>query len=328
MKHVWLIGILLALTGCRHKELWMGGEHFATIEVNFDWSEAHTVAEESDDLAMSIYLYPEGGGSPLYYELTGHDGGHIRVPFGRYTAIAWNHENDAILVRGQESAATLEFYTRQQPLLASMGLNSVRAPRPTAAQEERSVLEPGPLWTGCVQNLEVSMDAPLDWDIPVDDAYINFSVEVMGVGNIVFVSESSFALSSVCASYFPFDRSLGEENVTIPFSGHILEDQEGQYLEGHCTLFGHCPKDVNEHWLTIYAIMDDGSKYYTNVDVSEEVHPGGTGTIDPGGPGTSNPKPIDLNLDDITFPNPYEGDPSAFTHVDEWITEKIDIIMN
>ena len=36
MKHFWLIGIVLALTGCRHKELWMGGEHFATIEVNFD----------------------------------------------------------------------------------------------------------------------------------------------------------------------------------------------------------------------------------------------------------------------------------------------------
>ena len=338
MKHFWLIGIVLALTGCRHKELWMGGEHFATIEVNFDWSEAHTLPEEQEGLSMSMYLYPEDGSAPLYYELSGHDGGRVRVPFGRYTVIAWNHENDAILIRGQEKAATLEFYTRPQPLLASLGLTSTRAPRPTEASEERSVLEPGPLWTGCVQDLEVSMQAPLKWDVPVEDAYIQFSVGVMNMGNIVFVSESAFALSSVCASYFPFDRSLGEENVSIPFDGQIIEDEEyGEDIMGHCTLFGHCPKDEQDHWLTIYAIMADGSKYYTNVDVSDAVHPEEPATIDPGDPGApgnppqpGNPNPgiIDLNLDDISFPNPFEGDPSAFTRVDEWLTEKIDIIMN
>ena len=106
MKPLWLIGIVLVLTGCRHKELWMGGEHFATIEVAFDWDGVRTRASEEEALSMSLYLYPESGSAPLYYELSGHAGGRIRVPFGRYAAVAWNHENDAILLRGQGSRQT------------------------------------------------------------------------------------------------------------------------------------------------------------------------------------------------------------------------------
>ena len=313
MKPLWLIGIVLVLTGCRHKELWMGGEHFATIEVAFDWDGVRTRASEEEALSMSLYLYPESGSAPLYYELSGHAGGRIRVPFGRYAAVAWNHENDAILMRGRGSAETLEAYTREQPLLYSMGLTT-RAPRPESLDDERSVLEPGPFWTGSAQDLEVSMEAPLSWTIPVEDAYHRFFVEVRNVENIAFVSEVSFAISSVCASFFPFTRELGREDVTIPFGGRVVD---GAYLEGSCTLFGHCPEQEHPHWLTIYAILADGSKYYAHVDVTGQVH-GDVPT-----PGT-----IDVEVDGISFPNPFEGDPLAFAQVDDWLTERIDLIMH
>lgn len=312
MRKLWLIGILVILSGCRHKTLWMGGQAFATIEVAFDWSGAYTRASAEKPLSMSLYLYPENGNAPLYYELSGHDGGRIRVPFGQYKAVAWNHENDAIYLRGQDNPATLEVYTRPQPLLTSLGIHS-RAPRPESVDEERSILEPGPFWSGSAVDLEVSMDAPLRWEIPVEDAYLHFFVEVRNVENVAFVSEVSFALSSVCATYFPFTRTLGSEDATIPFGGHVLE---GGVLEGHCTLFGHCPEGYHPHYLTMYAILADGSKYYTHVDVTTQVHGESQDTGE-----------IDVEVEDISLPNPFEGDPSALTHVDEWLTEKIDLIM-
>ena len=312
MKPYLLIGILLlALTGCRHKTLWMGGTEFATIEVAFDWDGALT--RGAGELSMSLYLYPEDGNTPLYYELSGHSGGQIRVPFGRYSAVAWNHENDAILMRGRGSAETLEAYTREQPLLSSLGLTT-RAPRPEALDDERSVLEPGPFWTGTAMNLEVSMEAPLKWTIPIEDSYALFSVEVWNVENIEFVSEVSFALSSVCATYFPFTHTLGEEDVTIPFGGRLVG---GEYMEGHCTLFGHCPRQEHPHWLTIYAILADGSKYYAHVDVTEQVHGE-----------EQEERAIEVYVDGISFPNPFEGDPFAFAQVDDWLTERIDLVMH
>lgn len=312
MRRVLLIGMLLILSGCRHKELWMGGEQYATLEVVFDWADAHTRATEEETLSMSLYLYPEEGNRPLYYELPGHAGGSVRVPFGRYTAVAWNHENDAILLRGQDRQETLEAYTREQPVLAFMGLNT-RAPRPEALEEERSVLEPGPFWTGVKEGLEVSMTAPLRVVIPVRDAYTRLSVQVRDVENIAFVSEVSFAISSVSASLFPATGLLGAEDVTIPFSGRVAE---GEALEGRCTLFGHCPEEAHPHWLTIYAILADGSKYYTHVDVTGRMHE------------LEDLPEIELNLEGVAFPDPFEEDPSAFTQVDEWLTEKIDLIMH
>lgn len=312
MKHIWLIGILLILSGCRHKTLWMGGENFASIEVAFDWSGTLTKAGQDNLQSMSLYLYPEDGNAPLYYELPGHAGGRIRVPFGRYTAVAWNHENDAIRLRGRETPQTLEAYTREEPILSAMGLFT-RAPRPSAIDDERSVLEPGPFWTGKADNLEVSAEASLQWTIPVEDSYLQFFVEVRNVENIAYVSEVSFALSSACASFFPYTRTLGTEDVTIPFSGRVVDRE---YLEGSCTLFGHCPQGYHPHWLTIYAILVDGSKYYVHTDVTDLVHG------DEPDPGV-----IDIDIEGIILPDPYEGDPSAFADVDEWLTEKIDLIM-
>ena len=313
MRRTLLIGMLLFLSGCRHKELWMGGEQYATLEVVFDWADAHTRAAGEEALSMSLYLYPEEGNRPLYYELPGHAGGSVRVPFGRYTAVAWNHENDAILLRGTDRAETLEAYTREQPVLASMGLNT-RAPRPETPEEERSVLEPGPFWTGVREGLEVSMAAPLRVTIPVRDAYGRLSVQVRDVENIAFVTKVSFAISSVSATLFPATGILGAEDVTIPFGGHV---EEGEALVGRCTLFGHCPEEVHSHWLTIYAILADGSKYFTHVDVTGQMHQPG-----------EDPQEMNLEIEGIAFPDPFDGDASAFASVDDWFTEKIDLIMH
>lgn len=312
MRKLCFIGMLLVLSGCRHKTLWMGGENFASIEVVFDWSGALTKAGQDDLQSMSLYLYPEDGNKPLYYELSGHAGGRIRVPFGRYTAVAWNHENDAILLRGQDAPGTLEAYTRPQQILSGLSI-STRAPRPESVDEERSVLEPGPFWSGSGDNLEVSMQAPLQWTIPLEDSYLQFFVEVRNVENIDLVSEVVFALSSVSASYFPYTRSLGAEDVTIPFTGRVVD---GDYLEGHCTLFGHCPQAYHPHWLTIYAVLIDGRKYYINTDVTDQVHGGE--------PDTGK---IEIEVVDITLPDPVEGDPAAFADVDEWLTENIELKM-
>lgn len=311
MRKTLLIGMLLLLSGCRHKDLWMGGEEYAILDVVFDWSGAGTRAGEEESLSMGLYLYSEDGKAPLYYELSGHDGGKIRVPFGRYTAVAWNHENEAILLRGREHPETLEAYTREQGVLATMGL-STRAPRPESL-EERSVLEPGPFWSGVLKELEVSLEASVRVTIPIRDAYRRLSVEVRDVENIKFVSSVSFAVSSVSASYFLSREALGAENVTVPFGGSVVE---GEYLEGQCTLFGHCPEQVHPHWLTIYAILADGSKYFTHVDVSDQMHEG------------EDLPHIELDLEDIAFPNPFDGDASAYAQVDDWLTEKIDLIMH
>ena len=77
----YLLGLVLMccnLLSCDHKELCFDHSHIASLKVAFDW----VSAPEANPESMSLYLFSEDGTNPQRYELSGREGGTIRVSPG------------------------------------------------------------------------------------------------------------------------------------------------------------------------------------------------------------------------------------------------------
>ena len=312
MKRIlYLMIIVMALSGCRHKELWMGSEHYTVVQVRFDWSRTETRVQNTyPPTSMSLYLFPEDGNVPLYSEFSGHEGGSIRVPFGSYRAIAMNHDNEAVLLRGTGTFLSLEAYTRAEDLLAPLGSMGTRAPMPAETAEERSILEPELYWTSHKENIQIKILEGQEIVMPMQDAIQQISVRITDVDNIDKVSAISMALSTVAGSWFPGPAVSGSEKVTVPFAGEVKADE----MTARATCFGHCPDGPSQHFLTVYAIMESGAKYYYTFNVTDQYHAQ-----------WSNPV-VYINLSGLPLPNELETGFGS-TDVDQWLTVDVNISM-
>ena len=81
-----LLGLLLLLVSCNHKELCYSHPHTAKVRVNVDWSEF----VEEDPTGMTVMVYPADGGKP--YTVLTHtlDGASFNLPEGVYHTLAFN----------------------------------------------------------------------------------------------------------------------------------------------------------------------------------------------------------------------------------------------
>lgn len=81
-----LLGMLMLLVSCNHKELCFNHPHTAKVRVNVDWSEF----VEEDPTGMTVMVYPADGGKP--YTVLTHTLNHasFNLPEGVYHTLAFN----------------------------------------------------------------------------------------------------------------------------------------------------------------------------------------------------------------------------------------------
>lgn len=81
-----LLGMLLLLVSCNHKELCYSHPHTAKVRVNVDWTEF----VEEDPTGMTVMVYPADGGMP-YTALTHTlDHASFNLPEGLYHSLVFN----------------------------------------------------------------------------------------------------------------------------------------------------------------------------------------------------------------------------------------------
>ena len=105
------------------------------------------------------------------------------------------------------------------------------------------------------------------------------------------------------------------EKVTIPFEVHANEEKT--QLSGNLTFFGHCPKETGTHKLMIYALMSDGSTYYFEADVTDQLH-------DP----AQDPTHIVIVVDKLPLPKPITGGGGLQPTVKDWEEVHISLPMS
>ncbi len=107
---------VVALAGCNHKELCYHHPHTVRVRVVYDWVNS----PDADPDGMCVWFYPEDGSAPVRVDFSGTDGGYVELATGRYTAITFNNDTEAVQFGGSGAFDTHYAFTRDGGLLESI----------------------------------------------------------------------------------------------------------------------------------------------------------------------------------------------------------------
>ena len=278
------------LTGCEYKDLCYDHDHSDKVYVTFDWRKAphHTATS----MTVLFYNLDKPSQQPIRYEYP-LSGGTATLQPGRWKAVTYNSNTEAIRHRGQEWWDIAEVFTRQSSIEEGSQLTRGAMPQATGAEQEQVILEPDPIW-GCVSedfNLVVDGDG-YNLVLMPEYRYTTLKVKITDVPNLEYTNGVGGSISGVAASRFIASGELGQQTVTEAFPVNKTDNT----LEMSVNIFGHCPESPwNTHLLTIYAILADGSKWYYTIDVTDKIHQAveqDDGTMEIEVSGLPIPKPI------------------------------------
>lgn len=271
--------VILASAGCqRQQELCFDHDRHERIpmDVEFDWSDH----PDADPATMSLYLFPEDGRPSIRYEFEGRDGGRILVPAGRYTAIALNSDTEEILVEETDRLETFRVRLRDANELQGLSMRSSEVPRAPGAEGERMAYAPTKLWRVRTDGLfaDEGTEEVQKFRLRPTDVLCRYSVRIDSVANIGDVQSVSATLSGMAGGMLFHDGTLTGEIVTIPLE---ITPSEGVSLSGTWMSLGHCghsrcrtdgDSPQEKHIFTVYAVLADGSRWYHNYTVTEQMH--------------------------------------------------------
>lgn len=297
--------IAFLLSACAHKDVYMEEEMTSQLQVVFDWSNA----PDANPKSMALYLYEEDGHNPMRYIFSNKTGGLIKSPFGVHHAICLNADNtDWARMRSNESVETLEIYTQDAEEIGSRADNSSTVPRPEGTENERIAATPGMLWGSRSNNISITPHSGMQTITmyPIE-AVCHYIVDVYDVKNLEEVESSAVdATLSGMAEGYSHSRQASTDN-TVSFRFDLVGNAAEENLHGEFLTFGECPTTEAKHYLTLYMVLTDGSKWYHSFDVTDQV--------------TKAPDPTHVHIIvrglDLPEP-PKEGNSELKTDVHEW----------
>lgn len=321
MKHTTVINILIAsvaigmLTSCRHKDLYMDEAMSSRLEVVFDWRNA----PEATPSSMAMYLYDNDGHMPLRYIFDNRYGGEIKAPLGTHHAICVNADNtDWALMRKHENIETFEIYTSDATYTPSQSLETAGLPRSKGTEDERMAQTPGMLW-GCRQN-DISI-APHEGTQTITlypaEAICYYTVDIYDVDNLEGVMSSTVdaTLSGMAEGYGFGAESATDTPVTMTFK-LVSTAKTSDSLHGEFLTFGECPSRTDKHYLTVYMVLADGSKWWQSYDVTDQVSQ------------APDPKHVHIVIQGLHLPEPpADGATQISANVNEWQSVEINMSM-
>lgn len=295
----------ILFTSCRHKDVYMEEEMTSQLQVVFDWRNAPDANPES----MAMYLYEEDGHSPMRYIFANKTGGLIKAPFGTHHAICLNADNtDWAKMRNHESIETLEIYTQDAEEIGSRADDSTTIPRPEGTENERIAATPGMLWGSRSNDIAITPHEGMQTiTMYPQECVCHYIVDIYDVTNLDDVESSAVdaTLSGMAEGYCHGQQSATDNTVSFKFdlTGNAAE----QNLHGEFLTFGECPNTTAKHYLTLYMVLTDGSKWYQSFDVTDQVTQ------------AADPTHVHIIIWGLDLPEPpKEGDSEMKTDVNEW----------
>lgn len=301
----------ILLVGCNHKDLCFDHTHTLDIEVVYDWQNA----PDAQPSSMELFLYDISTNASVRFNFQGRDGGPIRVEAGSYDAIGFNSDlTDWARFRNTSDASTFEIYTDDANTLNAYRLDPLSVPRAEAAGEERIAKTPEMLWNDFVEN--ISIKSGVDRQIVTlypEEAVCHYTVTVRDIENAEYLNgtELDGILSGMSESYLHGQKSPSDSHVTMPF---VLNSSDGHSLNASFLTFGESPSTHYPHILTIYMILNDGSKWYSTFDVSDQIY------------NAPDPKHVDIVVSGLKLPKPLSSG-GFVPDVNDWQDIQVDIKM-
>lgn len=270
-----LLTPVMLLTSCRHKDLYMDEDLSSELQIVFNWEEA----PDANPSAMAVYLYEMDGHTPLRYIFDNKDGGKIKAPIGTHHAICINADDtDWARLRNQESVETLEISTQDADDLSGQSLRSSAVPRAEGTEEERMAQTPGMIWGSREDDIKIMPHTGMQTiTLYPHEAVCHYIVDIYDVDNLEGVESGVIdgTLSGMAEGYCHGSDLPTDTPVTMPFP--LKTDTSEGSLHSEFLTFGECGHLSEKHYLTVYMVLTDGSQWWHNYDVTDQV----TGAADP-----------------------------------------------
>lgn len=344
-SRVFIYLLLLTLCACKAelRELCYDHSHISNLQVGFDWQEA----PEMHPKGMTVLFYDaqQDYQEPERYDFIGTEGGTARLIAGAYRAVAYNYDTETILYRNGESAQTLEAYTRYSSVEEGTQLASFTRgqtmPRAGGTENEPVILEPDELCGAVSDEFTLSPSEGTQVAIKPQMRTKLMTITISNVSNLEYTSQLGGALSGLSPSVNMATGELGEGLVTETFPCHA---KDATTLEMNFRVFGHCPEghdheheqeqghseSLHNHLLTIYAVLNDGSKWYYTTDITTKMHKEQPGT-EPGTEPGSEPEDdevITVDVEGLPIPEPVSDGNGGFQPtIDGWQSIEIEVGM-
>lgn len=316
MKNIATIcALILAalLSSCNHKDLCYGVEKKTGVEVVYDWR----YAPEAHPASMGIYLYPQAGGNEIRFIFPNSTGGPITVPATKYYAVGLNMDNtDWAVFENPEDASSFAISTPDAAALEAAGLDVLSVPRARDTDSERMAKTPGALWTDRVDGIDLT-DTSVDHVITLypEDRLCHYTVDVYDVENAASLDGATVdgTLSGMAEAFMVGREETSDTPVTHPFV--LTLDRQEASLHSEFETFGETSRTARQHILSLYAIMDDGSKMHYTYDVTDQVSK------------APDPRNVHIVVRGLPLPAPFTGGMGLVPDVNDWQSVNITIHM-
>ena len=220
-----------------------------------------------------MVLMPISGESMTRQEQTfgDTDGGTMVAARGRYHAIALNRNgslNEIHLDTYEGAYATTSATDVVSTKTFHGGIKGAPLPAGSTSSDVRS--QPSPLYADTCSVFAVD-NAHREHVMQPKRLVDTIDVRVEGVENLEYVIGMSAAISGMNSAVSLSRLEPMDGLCTVPME---LEAIGSTTIGGRVLTFGHChgSQQKQQHVLTIYTMLVDGSKYYFNYDVSGKMH--------------------------------------------------------
>lgn len=306
--------LFVLLSGCNHKELGLEYVKTASLRIEYDWQDA----PEATPAGMCAILYPtDREAQHIRFDFRGMQGGEVELPVGTYRLITYNNDTEVVQFDNTHDFDSHRGYTREGHILEPIYGNGLPLPpRAEGSEDERVVITPDELW-GCTETeIVVTGEGHQVITLRPHDMLCHYSYEIRNVSNLKHVSQMSASLTGMAGGMDMATENLNREPVTLPFEAY---PNGGSTVVGEFLTFGHHEENTAPHKMSLYVVMDDGSKYVYSADprfdVTDQVH------------SAPDRRRVHLIIDGLSLPQPIENGSGFAPEVDDWGEVKEDIIL-
>ncbi len=300
-----LVGLLLCIGGCRHREfLYETPSRRTPVYVEFDWSEDPTA--NPSEMTIALFRLNSSGSSVINYDFKGKNGGTIQLSPGVYAAICHNNDSGRHGFIGSNSFDDFGIRLNDNRYNGNFQSNSTAYMK---LANERIAHSPDSMWVSAISLIEIPQP-PTDTKSPRSPYVLRFLMHPVVshytflINNPINFNKSisvSATISGMASTVHPGRGTTGSETVTHLFE--MFPTPTGNLI-GEILTFGHCGENdissrssENEapHILAIHATMRNGQQWSSVHDVTDQIH---------------NSKISDcvIRLDSIPFPRPTGGE--------------------
>lgn len=265
------LSLAVTLQSCHHKDLYYPEPQLTSrLYIEFEWSKA----PDADPESMGAYLFDETGANPLRFIFDNKNGGEIKAPCGTRHILFLNADNTSWLhMRKNDSLEEMELLTLDATDLSAQSLISTSVPRADdASSSERVAATPGMLWGGRSDNHVIKATAGTQTiTLSPEELICHYTVDIYDVENVKGLTYSSIdaTLSGMAEGYGLGATSATDTPVTMPFV--LSVDKEAGSMHSEFLTFGECPETSAPHNLTVYMLLNDGSRWWHSFDVSSQI---------------------------------------------------------